>query len=44
MNKRRKREYIMRKQAELGVNDIPDEVISEFVLKYLGGGWRDYDE
>ena len=29
--KRRKREYILRKQEELGVNDVPDEIVSEFV-------------
>ena len=29
--KRRKREYIVRKQTELGVNDVPDEVVLEFV-------------
>ena len=29
--KRRKREYILRKQAELGVTSVPNDVVEEFV-------------
>lgn len=34
--KQRKRDFIMRKQAELGTDHIPDEVIDEFIKDQTG--------